>query len=71
MGQLSFVFISAFLQFGNALQANATLGREGAFDDKGFFEDVMENPGEYSYILIIFLVMGYLLWRGQRLGEDD
>ena len=49
---------------------NATSSSE-PFDDKGFWEDVFENPGEYSYVLIIFIVLGYFLWKVQRLGEDD
>ena len=72
MSKLCFVFVTALLCVGSTtLQAQTSPDREDSFEDKGFFDDVLENPGEYSYILISFLVMGYVLWRVQRLGKDD
>lgn len=52
------------------LGQNATDSKQ-PFEDKGFWDDVLENPGEYSYILIIFVVLGYFLWRLQGLDRDD
>ena len=72
MSRLCFVFVTAWVCIVSAtLQVQASEDPVDSFGDKGFFDDVLENPGEYSYILIIFIVMGYVLWRVQRLGKDD
>tara|TARA_B100001964_G_scaffold201511_1_gene229268 strand:- start:374 stop:589 length:216 start_codon:yes stop_codon:yes gene_type:complete len=71
VSQLCIVFVAAMLCAGSALIAQVSPVREESFEDKDFLEEVMENPGEYSFILITFLVLGYVLWRVQRLGQDD
>ena len=54
-----------------ALLAQTPATREEPFLERGFWDDLMENPGEYSYALIAFLVLGYFLWRVQGLDRDD
>ena len=66
----------ALLPFSVCFPAMALFGQNATdsrhpFEDKGFWDDVLENPGEYSYVLIIFVVLGYFLWRVQGLGRDD
>ena len=53
-----------------ALAQNSSDSKE-PYVERGYFDHFMENPGEYFYVIIIFIVVGYLLWRVQRLGQDD
>ena len=70
MDRLHCLFLLPAL-FHNALLAQNSSTKEEPFGNKGFWDDVLENPSEYSYILIIFVVLGYFLWRVQGLGRDD
>ena len=70
MSRLGCILLSPVFLGIDLLAQNATDER-AFFEDKSFWEDVLSHPGEYSYVLIIFVVLGYVLWRVQRLGEDD
>ncbi|MBG29936.1 MAG: hypothetical protein CMI31_08045 [Opitutae bacterium] len=56
---------------GNWVWAQNATSSSNSFGDRGFWEDALDNPGHYSYVLIIFIVLGYFLWKVQGLGEDD
>ena len=70
MHRLHYLFLLSVL-FHGALLAQDSPTKEEPFGNRGFWDDVLENPGEYSYILILFVVLGYFLWRVQGLGRDD
>jgi len=70
MSRLGCILLSPVFLGIDLLAQNST-GERDTFEDKSFWEDVLNNPGEYSYVLIIFVILGYVLWRVQRLGEDD
>ena len=70
MSHLGCILLSTIFLGIDLLGQNST-GERDTFEDKSFWEDVLNHPGEYSYVLIIFVVLGYVLWRVQRLGEDD
>jgi hypothetical protein len=64
-------FLLAPFFVGNWAWAQNSTSSSEPFDGRGFWEDVFDNPGHYSYVLIIFIVLGYFLWKVQGLGEDD
>ena len=70
MHNVRYLFLLPVLCHG-ALLAQDSSTKEEPFGDRGFWDDVLENPGEYSYVLILFVVLGYFLWRVQGLGRDD
>jgi len=35
------------------------------------FDNLWESYDRYLYALIVFVIMGYFLWRAQRLDKDD
>jgi hypothetical protein len=70
MQYLKYLFFMPVL-FHGALLAQTPAVREEPFLERGFWDDLMENPGEYSYALIAFVVLGYFLWRVQGLDRDD
>ena len=71
MVQMPYVHDSIHSLFGISLLAQNASGSKEFYAERGYFDDLMENPGEYFYVIIIFIVLGYLLWRVQRLGKDD
>ncbi|MFP6900183.1 MAG: hypothetical protein VCA36_04530 [Opitutales bacterium] len=70
MDRLHYLFLLPVF-FHTALLAQNSTSNEEPFGDNSFWDEVWENPGEYSFILIIFVVLGYILWRVQGLGRDD
>ena len=70
MHNVRYLFLLPVLFHDTLLAQNAS-AKEEPFGDRGFWDDVLENPGEYSYVLILFVVLGYFLWRVQGLGRDD
>jgi hypothetical protein len=71
MFRLSSLVFSLIFVFGVAAHGQNASRSGDLYAERGYFDDLIENPGEYSYVILIFIVVGYLLWRGQRLGEDD
>lgn len=71
MFRLSSLLVYLLFILGVTLHAQNSSKEGGLYAERGYFDDLLENPGEYFYVILIFIVVGYLLWRGQRLGEDD
>ena len=71
MVQMPYVLDSIDSLIGIPFLAQNASGSKELYEEKGYFDGLMENPGEYFYVIIIFIVVGYLLWRVQRLGKDD